>query len=63
VLPSGQKLTLSLLATTTLEVVYFRENALFSELLPFLIVSWTLCSVRVFSIASDSASFTSLVSE
>jgi hypothetical protein len=35
VLPSGQRLTLGLLATVTLEVVSFRSYALFSALLPF----------------------------
>jgi hypothetical protein len=63
VLPSSQKLTLRLLVTITLEVVPFLENALFSKLLPFLNVSWTLCPVRAFSIACDSASVTSVVLE
>jgi hypothetical protein len=35
-LPSGQKLTLGLLATTTLEVVPFRSHAPFPAFLPFL---------------------------
>jgi hypothetical protein len=34
-LPSGQKLTLGILATVTLEVVPFREYAPFPALLPF----------------------------
>jgi hypothetical protein len=35
VLPSGQKLTLGLVATITLEVVLFHMYALFPALLPF----------------------------
>jgi hypothetical protein len=40
---SGQKLTLDLLATITLEVVLFRAYAL----LPLLNASWKSCSLRV----------------
>jgi hypothetical protein len=54
VLPSGQKLTLGLLVTATLEVVPFRAYAQFPALLPFL---------NVFSTACYSASITSVVSK
>jgi hypothetical protein len=63
VLPSGQKLTLGLLATNTLNVVPFSTYALFPALLPILNASWWTCSVRVFSTACNSASITSIVSK
>jgi hypothetical protein len=54
VLPSGQKLTLGLLATITLEVFQFRAYAPFPALMPFLSASWKSCSVmKVFSTACD----------
>jgi hypothetical protein len=62
VLPSGQKLTLVLLATITHEVFPFCVHALFPALLPFLNVSWKSCSVRVFSTACNSALTISIVS-
>jgi hypothetical protein len=56
VLPSGQKLTLGLLATITLEVVLFCAYAPFPAFLcQFLNASWKSCSIRVFSTACDSA--------
>jgi hypothetical protein len=61
--PSGQKPTLSLLATVTLEIVTFRVYVPFPELLPFFYASWKSCSVSVFSTAYDSASITSVVSK
>jgi hypothetical protein len=61
-LPSGQKLTLGLLATITLEVLTSRAYAEYPVLLPFLNASWKSCSVRVYGTACDSASITSLVS-
>jgi hypothetical protein len=61
VLPSGQKLTLGLLATITFEVVPFHAYAPFPVLLPFLNVSWKLCSVKVFTIACNSSSVISVV--
>jgi hypothetical protein len=45
VLPSGQKLTLGLLAIISLEVVPFCAYTPFPVLLPFLNVSWKSCSV------------------
>jgi hypothetical protein len=62
-LPSGQILTLGLLATIAFEVVPFREYVPFQTLLPFLNVPWKLCSVRVFSTVCDSASITYIVSK
>jgi hypothetical protein len=49
-MPSGQKLTLGLLATITLDVVPFQVYAPFSALLPFFFLnaSWKSRSVRVF---------------
>jgi hypothetical protein len=60
-MPSGQDLTLSLLATITLEAVAFHSYEPFPVLLPFLNASWKSCLVRVFSIACDSAAITSIV--
>jgi hypothetical protein len=61
---SGQKLTLGLLATLTLEAVPFHAYVLFPALLPFFLnASYKSCSVRVFSTACDSASITSFVSK
>jgi hypothetical protein len=54
--PSGQKLSLGLLTTITLQVVHFHVYAPFPEL-PFVSASWKSCSV-VFSTARDSASIT-----
>jgi hypothetical protein len=54
VLPSGQNLTLELLATITLKVVHFRPYALFPALLPFF-----KCILEAF----DSTSITSTVSK
>jgi hypothetical protein len=62
VLPSGQKVTLGLLATIVLELVHFRAYASFLALLPFLNTSWKSCSVRVFTTSCDYASITSIVS-
>jgi hypothetical protein len=62
-MPSGQKLTFDLLATTTLGVVPFHAYALFPALLPFLNASWKSCSVKLFGTACDSASITSVVSK
>jgi hypothetical protein len=61
VLSSGQKLTLGLLATITIEVAHFRTCASFPVLLPFLNTSMDSCSVRVLSTACDSASIISIV--
>jgi hypothetical protein len=57
------KITLGLLATIALEVDPTHAYAPFPALLPSLNASWKSCSVRVFSIACDSASVTSLVSK
>jgi hypothetical protein len=62
-MPSCQKLSLGLLATITLEVVPFHPYAPFHVLLLFLNAYWKLSSVRVFSIACDSAWITSVVSK
>jgi hypothetical protein len=47
VLPFGQELTLSLLATIIIEVDAYRAYAQFSALLPCLYPSWKSCSVSV----------------
>jgi hypothetical protein len=60
VLPSGQKLTLGLLATITLEVVPFHTYARSQRFCHFLHASWKSNFVRVYS---DSASITTIVSK
>jgi hypothetical protein len=62
-MPSGQKLTLGLLAAITLQVVLFRAYAPLPALLPFLHASRKSCYVPVFSPACESASITSIVSK
>jgi hypothetical protein len=54
-LPSGQKLTLGLLATITHQVVPFHAYAPFPAHLPFLSASWKSCSVSVFRAACNSS--------
>jgi hypothetical protein len=61
--PSGQKVTLDLLAAIILKVVHFHMYTLFPVVLQFLNASWKSCSMRVFSSACNSASITSFVSK
>jgi hypothetical protein len=67
-MPSGQKLTLDLLAAAaaaaaaaTFQAAHFRAYASFPVLLPFLNSSCKFCSLRAFSTAYDSASITQIV--
>jgi hypothetical protein len=63
VLPSSQKLTLSLLVAIIFEVVHFRMYAPFPAFLPFCRCILTVLFVRVFIYARDSTSITSVVAK
>jgi hypothetical protein len=63
VLPSGQKITLGILTTITLEVLPTRKYAPFPVLLPLFKCILEVIICVVFSTAWNSASITSIVSK
>jgi hypothetical protein len=62
-LPSGDELTLGLMAVIIFEVNPFSKSAQFSTLLLFLTTFWLSCPVIVFSTAFDLATITSVGSK